>query len=235
MKFFKHHKFLTVLLLLFSLFVYINFTRIVDYDKNTDKKSKHYINELYKSDGRIYEEFLGEDERIMYDHIINQVKHYYISSKIDFDKFHCVDYLDCADIIDYVNQAIYVDHPELMNYSGYSWKYQNGKFTLKQRYAFYLPVKEAIGILRTEKVITDIKKATKDMDDREKIIYVYNWMGDHNKYDHLFTYSNKNQSQLFVSSHSLNCPISFPMKFNFFPGCAYIYVYSARAWANLSS
>lgn len=207
MRFFKHHKFVTILLLVFSLYVYVNYTRIVDYDKNTDTKSEHYINELYKSDGRIYKEFLAPEEQQMYKHIINQVKHYYLFSRIDFEKFGCYDYEDCAEIIDYANQAIYVDHPELMNYSGYSWKYNGDTdvFTLNQRYAFYLPVKEAIGILRTEKVITDIKKATKDMDDREKIIYVYNWMGDHNKYDHLFTYAGKNQSiyNVFVKGNAV--------------------------------
>ena len=32
------------------------------------------------------------------------------------------------------------------------------------------------------------------MDDQEKILYVYNWIGDHNTYDKVFTYMSKNQS-----------------------------------------
>ncbi len=205
MHFFKHHKIITILLLIFSFFVYQNFTRVVEYDKNTDTSSKHYVNELYKSDGRIYENYLSREEQVMYMYLLNNSKKYILSSKIDFQKFHCVDYLDCADIIDYVNQAIYVDHPELMNYSGYSWKYQNNTFTLNQKYAFYFPLKEVIGILRTEKVVADIKEATKDMTDQEKIVYVYDWMGKNNRYDHLFTYSAKNQSiyNVFVKKNAV--------------------------------
>lgn len=205
MHFFKHHKIITILLLVFSVFVYMDYTRLVDYDRNTDTSSKHYVNELYKSDGRIYENHLSREEQVMYMYLLNNSKKYILSSKIDFQKFHCVDYLDCADIIDYVNQAIYVDHPELMNYSGYSWKYQNNTFTLNQKYAFYFPLKEAIGILRTEKVVADIKEKTKDMTDQEKIVYVYDWMGKNNRYDHLFTYAAKNQSiyNVFVKKNAV--------------------------------
>ncbi|MBQ8131816.1 MAG: hypothetical protein IJ193_04935 [Bacilli bacterium] len=194
MYFFKHHKIVTILLLAFSLFVYINFTRIVDYDRNKNTKDEHYVNELYKSDGRIYKKHLGTDEQRMYMHLLKSAQKYSLWSNIDMEKFGCYDYEDCADIIDYANQALYVDHPELMNYSGYRWKYDNGKFTLYLQYAFLFPPKEAIGILRTEKVISDIKEKTKNMSDKEKIIYVYDWMGKNNDYDHLFTYSAKNQS-----------------------------------------
>ena len=47
--FIKKHKFLTAILLLLSLYVFFNYTRVVDYKRNTDTKDKHYVNELYNT------------------------------------------------------------------------------------------------------------------------------------------------------------------------------------------
>ena len=47
--------------------------------------------------------------------------------------------------------------------------------------------------MEKKKAEENIKKETKNMNDKEKIIYVYNYVASHN-YDKLFTYSSFNQS-----------------------------------------
>ena len=205
MRFFKKHVFLSFVILIASFFIYQNYTRTVTFDKNTDKKNNHYVNELYKSDDRIYKNYLAEEDQMMYDLIFNMAKKYQLKKTINMDKFHCSDYVDCADFIDTANSALYVDHPELMNYAGYRWVYANGKFNLSLQYSYYIPFKEAIGTLRIEKIIADIEEETKNMTDKEKIIYVYNWMGENNTYDRVFTYFSKNQSiyNVFVKKNAV--------------------------------
>ena len=51
-----------------------------------------------------------------------------------------------------------------------------------------------IGMLRIERIIDSIKRKTKNMTDGEKVLYVYEWIGDHATYDRLFTFASKNQS-----------------------------------------
>ena len=167
--------------------------------------SDHYINSLYKSDERIYYNELGEDDRAMYDLLIDSSLKHKTSITIDMDKYHCVDYSDCGDIIHYANDALSVDHPELMNYAGYSWHYNNGKFVLRLYPAYTLSYKDYYGVWKTEKILKEIEKDTEKMSDKEKIIYVYNWVGSHNDYDYYFTYTSKNQSiyNVFVKKNAV--------------------------------
>jgi hypothetical protein len=207
LNFFKRHIILTVVLLVLTGFIYYNFTRFNIYDRNTDTKDAHYINELYKSDNRIYNEHLTKQEQKMYDFLIKTASSHVSKVDLDLNEFECEEYTECGGLVDIATKAIFVDHPELMNFAGYSWHYEydNNTFTLRIDYSYLLPFKEVIGILRIENVISDIKKATKDMTDKEKIIYVYDWMGQHNFYDKTFMFDSKNQSiyNVFVKGNAV--------------------------------
>lgn len=194
MTFFKKHIILTISLILFSGFIYCFFTKIVEPNDLVDNTSPFYINELYYSDGRIYTNYLNNKEKKMYDFIINNVKKYRTNVIVDFNEFDCIDYNECGGLINTSYDAILVDHPELINFSSYSWNYQDNIFTLNIGLALPFSFLETIGIARVKIVVDDIKKATKDMSDEDKIEYVYNWMGKNNSYDTIFTYTSKNQS-----------------------------------------
>lgn len=187
MGFFKEHKFIGSII----LFIIIYGIFIMIRNSNVDI---HNVNSLYKSDERIYKEELGEDDKKMYDMILEGALKHQVYFNIDMDEFHCYDYEDCADIVNYANEAIMVDHPELMNYGGYSWQYNNGKFRLFLKPSYYLSLKDYYGVWRIESILNKIEKETKNMTDKQKIIYVYNWMGSHNDYDYYFTFASKNQS-----------------------------------------
>ena len=49
---------------------------ILDFCISQKDTSDHVVNSLYKSDERIYDEFLGQDDQAMYDFILdNTIKH----------------------------------------------------------------------------------------------------------------------------------------------------------------
>ena len=194
MNFIKKHKILTVILLLLSFYLYLNFTKFNNYERNYDTKGKNYINELYKSDNRVYETVLNDKQKKMYSQIIKEAKAHSTKTIIDLEKFDCADHRECGDLIDIATSAIWVDHPELMNFAGYRWSYRNGELILRIDYAYTFPIQDYIGILRIENIVSKIKEATKNMSDKEKIIYVYNWMGRNNYYDKTFMFDSKNQS-----------------------------------------
>ena len=195
MRFIKNHKWISVFLILLSIYLYANYTREGIFERNTNTKEKHYINELYKSDDRIYKEILEEKEKDIYDLLLETIKSYETSIQLDNKKYECEkNYAQCESYLRNVTEALWVDHPELLNFASLGWIYQDNQFDVKIYYAFKNPIKEAIGVLRIERIISDIQEETKNMTDKEKIIYVYDWMGEHNTYDNLFTYTSKNQS-----------------------------------------
>jgi len=187
MGFIKNHKVICIIVLLiviYGVFVVVRNSTV----------TRDYTNSLYKSDERIYKEELGEDDQKMYDLMLEGSLKHKVYFNIDMDEFNCFDFEDCADIVNYANDALMVDHPELMNYAGYSWQFSNGKFRLFLRPSYYLSLKDYYGVLRIESILKKIEKDTKKMSDKQKIIYVYDWMGSHNSYDYYFTYASKNQS-----------------------------------------
>lgn len=193
--FFKKNKFLCIILIIFSLYVYTNFTVLVDGNKLVDKTDMHYVNELYMSDGRIYNEFLTDKEKKMYRFIFENTRSYKSNLEIDMDEFGCSDYSECGALIDKAHDAILVDHPELINYAGYSWSYrENSGFKLNLQFSVSNIISSKIGEMKIQRIIDKIKDETEDMSDKEKIRYVYEWIGENNTYDRTFTYMSKNQS-----------------------------------------
>lgn len=193
MTFIRNHKVISILLVVFSIYVYYNFTRPVEVNKLVDKKSEAYINELYASDERVYNEHLNDKEKQMYRLILENSKKYNAGININVSDFGCANNEECSSIIEPAFDALSVDHPELMNQSGCSWVYDQSRFKLRLEFAVKNSITEQIAIMRTQRIISDIKIATKDMTDLEKIHYVYDWIGNSN-YDHGFTYASKNQS-----------------------------------------
>lgn len=193
--FFKKNKILCVFLIILSVYVYSNFTILVDGNKLINKNDMHYVNELYMSDGKIYNEFLNDAEKKMYRYMLDNTRDYNSSLVIKLDGELCSDYSECGALIDKAHEAILVDHPELINYAGYTWSYrEGGDFKLKLNFSVTNKISALIGEMKIQRIIDRIKKDTKDMSDKEKIRYVYEWIGENNDYDRTFTYMSKNQS-----------------------------------------
>ena len=194
MNFIKNHVFLTILFIICVVVIYWNFFRPVSRNELIDKNSKFYVNDIYMSDGRIYNNYLSDDEKKAYDSLVKAIKKHKGSIEIDLSSYSCSDNDECTGIMQNVYDAIFVDHPELLSFSTFSMMFTDKK--VKVSFAYALPARffDFIGERKIEREIDTIKNNTKNMSDLDKIQYVYYWISSNSKYDDVFTYFSKNQS-----------------------------------------
>ena len=194
MGFFKKNKVLTVVLIILSVFLYKYLTKEVKLNIYIDKKSNQYVNDIYMSKSRIYDNYLNEKEKKMYMYILDASKKRKVKNTFNLSDFNCMDYGECFGLISTSFEAILLDHPELMTFAGASWQYVNNQIILRMDYAVKFSFFDTIAEKRIRVIIDDIREKTKNMSDEDKIKYVYEWIGDNNTYDTIFTMSSKNQS-----------------------------------------
>lgn len=194
MRYFKRHKIISLILIVLSVYLYINYTRIIEENPNIDKNSPAYINDIYMSDERIYNNYLSETEKIAYDELKDMFKKRQLKRKLDINKYSGKSSKDISTDIMNAGRALLIDHPEMLQLASYGYRYDDTMIQAKIDFAINNPIMESLNTLRIRRIIDNIKRATKDMSDREKIKYVYEWIGDNNTYDELFTYTSKNQS-----------------------------------------
>ena len=189
---FKYNKGIVIIMLLLTLFIYGFLTRNTTLEVK-DKKNPHYVNNLYLSDDYIYNQ-LNDKEKKAYDYIFDIVKKSKFSKELEYSYLGCSDVEECLNIIDLVRDVIIVEHPEMMNFSSFGGRYDSNKITLHFYQAVPLGIIRDFGGMRIERIIDSIKWKTKNMTDGQKVLYVYEWIGDHAVYDRLFMHSSKNQS-----------------------------------------
>lgn len=194
MRYFKRHKIISLILIVLSVYLYINYTRIIEENPNIDKNSPAYINDIYMSDERIYNNYLSETEKIAYDELKDMFKKRQLKRKLDINKYSGKSSKDISIDIMNAGRALLIDHPEMLQLASYGYRYDDTMIQAKIEFAINNPIMESLNTLRIRRIIDNIKRRTKDMSDREKIKYVYEWIGDNNTYDELFTYTSKNQS-----------------------------------------
>ena len=197
----KLRRFIIYLILVFLMTFFNFYLRPISGNKLVDdnyKKSDKYINSLYKSDEYFKTKLLNKDEYYIYDTIISASLNNQFSVSID-----CED--DCSSAFIDSYYAIYLDHPELISFFGISsYKVDDRKISYNN-YQNMGKIRSLLGVMRIEREIDLIKRDTKDLNDKEKIIYVYNYVASHN-YDTLFTYIGSNQSAYsFFSKKSSVC------------------------------
>lgn len=194
MRYFTRHKIISLILIVLSVYLYINYTRIIEENPNIDKNSPAYINDIYMSDERIYNNYLSETEKIAYDELKDMFKKRQLKRKLDINKYSGKSSKDISTDIMNAGRALLIDHPEMLQLASYGYRYDDTMIQAKIDFAINNPIMESLNTLRIRRIIDNIKRRTKDMSDREKIKYVYEWIGDNNTYDELFTYTSKNQS-----------------------------------------
>ena len=194
MRYFKRHKIISLILIVLSVYLYINYTRIIEENPNIDKNSPAYINDIYMSDERIYNNYLSETEKIAYDELKDMFKKRQLKRKLDINKYSGKSSKDISTDIMNAGRALLIDHPEMLQLASYGYRYDDTMIQAKIDFAINNPIMGSLNTLRIRRIIDNIKRKTKDMSDREKIKYVYEWIGDNNTYDELFTYTSKNQS-----------------------------------------
>ena len=173
-------------IVLVVFFFFFNFYfRPVKGNKLVKKNSPTYVNNLYYSDEHCKNSLLDDESKKLYDKIIKDT----LNNKVITDYPCEID--NCFSKLNQINSCIYIDHPELLSYYLMSWKRYGTKTTYSiqtmESFRYFFAER------RIEREIDIIKRETKNMNDREKIIFVYDYVSNHN-YDRLFTYAGSNQS-----------------------------------------
>ena len=122
MRYFKRNKIFTIILIVISIFIYTNYTRIIEPNPKINRKSSLYVNDIYMSDGRIYNNYLNKSEKTAYNTLLKITKQRKTSVKIIKQEDETLDKL----ISDYTTakQAIWIEHPELISYATFSYRYR---------------------------------------------------------------------------------------------------------------
>ena len=150
------------------------------------KNSNAYINNIYMSDEYFKEKVLKEDEYFIYDLIIKGSLEDKESVEIN-----CKD--DCTGTFYKAYYAVYLDHPELISFLGIRGYYFNNNTITYHNYENLSTLKANLGARRIEREMENIRRDVRGMNDKEKILYVYDYVASHN-YDRFFTSSGSNQS-----------------------------------------
>lgn len=202
-KFIKNNIIVTILILLATGLIYYFFTRETSLEVR-DKANHHYVNNIYLSDDYVYNQ-LDNSEKQAYDYIFNLIKNGKFKNRIKNEDLGCEAYDDCYELLTTVHDALIVEQPDLINYSNFMGKFYNDEIDLQFFNAMPFKFISEIGMLRIERMLDDIKRATKDMSDTEKVLYVYEWIGDHATYDRDFMLSSKNQSiyNMFIKKNAV--------------------------------
>ncbi len=150
------------------------------------KDSNSYVNDLYKSEEYFKTKLLNKNDYYIYETIMK-------SSINDTYNVSIPCKSDCVNKFNTSYNALMLDHPELISFQGFgSYEVKNNNITYNN-YANLSKIKSSLGAKRIAREIDKIKKETLNMNDKDKIIYVYNYIAKHN-YDMIFMYSRSNQS-----------------------------------------
>ena len=150
------------------------------------KKSEAYINNLYKSDEYFKKSLLNEDSYYIYEELID-------ASLSDKSKVKIKCSNDCQNDFRNSYYALYLDHPELISFVGIGYYNIANGYIEFENYGNLSQIKTFFGTRRIDRELDIIRSETKDMTDKEKIIYVYDYVASHN-YDKIFKFTKSNQS-----------------------------------------
>lgn len=208
MIFFLNHKIFPFFLLMLTLIFYIYFCRKIEINPLIDKSSIHYINDLYMSN-ELYYDNLNYQEQKLYMNLLEAINNYKANYYININKDNCYSLEKCSSMGTKAMEAIIMDHPELLQIANYSWSYNslNDSENVKLTFSYAIKFKfiSKLGEMRIARIIDKIKKTTKNMSEIEKIKYVYEWIGENNKYNKTFMYFDSNQSAftVFINHNSV--------------------------------
>lgn len=177
---------LYIFILVFSFFFNFYFRPIKGnpYIDSEYIKSKAYINKLYKSDEYFKEKLLDKKDYNLYYTVINESLKDSVKVNIKCDG-------KCGNL-SLAIEAVRLDHPELISFQTVMY-YEYDDHIEYNNYENLNSLVTFFGTKRIEREMENIRKDTKNMSDKEKIIYVYNYVAAHD-YDRTFTYNSSNQS-----------------------------------------
>ena len=119
MKFIKKHPILIIFWLIVLGYIYWNYLRPVSINTKIDKESIHYVNDMYFSNGMIYDKVLKDNEQRLYMTLLkdtskNRMETKFEGQEYDCDVFNPSGENGCSKLVEKVINAMIIDHPELI-------------------------------------------------------------------------------------------------------------------------
>ena len=165
-----------------------------------DYESRHYVNDLYNSKEIYYRTILKEDEKEIYENILDAIIKF--KTKINLERSNNF-YLDVNNLSK-ITDAVMLDHPELFYYGYPTFKSNmNGSITIEfnyvdsNEYDMYLS--------KIKNIIDDIKRATIEMNTYDKVKYVYEYLGNKNTYGNIHSIEGQTALSAFLDELSPVC------------------------------
>lgn len=168
-----------------------------------DYNPKYKINELYTSKEVYYRKMLNDDEKKIYEKIIEGIIDFKpnISIELSMDNFQVqVDYLQK------IADAVMLDHPELFYYGYPSYVgTKNGK-VININFNYLITKSEYnTNLNKIKKIIEEVKNKTDGMNEYDKIKYIYEYLGERNNYGKINTVEGQTALSAFLMDLSPVC------------------------------
>lgn len=181
---------ITVLVILMIIFLFrsiknYKITKLLE----DDYEAKFYVNELYKSKEINYRMLLNKQEKKLYEEVIENMIDFKTSFKVDMKDYDFNYDSLYFDKINEVTNIVFMDHPELIHIGIVSMSKQKGSTTVTISPKYLMTRNEYLSNIEEIKVIINkVKKDTKDLDEYEKVKYVYDYIGKSNTYGNVKDY-----------------------------------------------
>lgn len=185
----KAKRIILYFVLVFLMFAFNFYLRPIKGNKLITSKyqdSAAYVNDLYMSDEYFKKKVLPESDYFIYNKIIEGSLENLSDVEIKCNS-------ECDKSFYDAYYAVYLDHPELISFFGISSYRVNNNTISYHNYQNLSKLKSTLGAMRIAREMENIRRDTKKMNDKEKILYVYDYVASHN-YDRLFTSLGSNQS-----------------------------------------
>ena len=198
---------ITVLVIFITIFLFrsiknYKITKLLE----DDYEPKYYINELYKSKEINYRMLLDNNEKKLYEEIIENMINFKNSFKVDMKEYDFNYDSLYFDKINEVTNIILMDHPELIHVGIVSMSKEKGSTTVTISPKYLMTRNEYLNNIEEIKVIINkVKKDTKDLDEYEKVKYVYDYIGKSNTYGNVKDYMGQSAYSAFNKELSPVC------------------------------
>ena len=148
-----------------------------------DYVSKYYVNELYKSKEINYRMVLDEKEKNIYGQIIEGIISFKNEIAIDMTEYKFKNNISYSDKMQKIIHCLVMDHPELIHFGWYRYRFNLDTKNLTI-FPDYVMTKEKYkeSISEITFIIDEVKNATVNMNEYEKVKYVYEYIGKSNNY-----------------------------------------------------
>lgn len=148
-----------------------------------ETEPKHYINELYKSKEVNYKLVLKEEEKEIYDKIIEGMKNFQNEIKLDISIYkHEYESL-YLDEVENIVDLVLMDHPELIHVGSVTISKYRGTQEASVTPNYLISKEEYENNIKEITTIIDkVKIETNNLNEYEKVKYVYDYIGKSNTY-----------------------------------------------------